>query len=136
MASRSSSRRKRGTRRGTVTVEFALVAPVVFLVFMGSIEMTQLNLTRNMANDAAYQVARRMIVPGADSSDAEADAMALLRTARIMTATIDTTVTSNEVVVAVTVPLDDNSWGLGRFIGGIDIVQTCTLARQVRSDET
>ena len=128
------SRREQNQRSGAMTVEFAIVAPVIFFVFIGSIEMANLNFIRNMANDAAYQVARRHIVPGGSNSTAPVDdAKALLATAGIDTVTFTTTESTESVSVTVDVPIDQNSWGLGKFIKGKTISQTCQMTKQVKS---
>ncbi len=118
-------------RSGATTVEFALVAPVIFAVFLGAIEIANMNFCRNLANDTCYQVARAAIVPGANISNIEAEAQERLEAVGINGANLVTRDIAGDLVeVEVTIPLDQNSWGIGRFTSGRSIVQRCQLARQ------
>ena len=58
-------------RRGATLVEFAIVVPVIFTLFLGAIEMTRLNFIRHSASNAAYEGARKAIVPGSSISAVE-----------------------------------------------------------------
>ncbi|MCY2983608.1 MAG: pilus assembly protein [Planctomycetota bacterium] len=72
-------RRKANQKRlGALTVEFALVANVLFLVIFGCLELTRLSLIRCLAQDAAYFAARVALVPGATESDAISEAKRVL----------------------------------------------------------
>src|SRR5436190_21723632 len=62
-------RRRRRKRAGATLVEFAICLPVLLLVFFGSIEMCRLNMLRHGATQAAYEGARRGIVPGATADE-------------------------------------------------------------------
>ena len=124
--------RKQTNRHGTATVEFALVAPVVLFIFLGAIEMANMNFIRNMANDAAFQVARKAIIPGADLEQAIADSKTLLKHAGIRNVEITPTTTVETVTVNVSIPVDKNSWTIGRFISGQQIKQSCLLTKQVK----
>ncbi len=71
---------KHSNRTGALTVEFAIVANVMFLVIFGSLELTRLSLIRNLAQDAAYFAARAAIIPGATENDAINEANRILGT--------------------------------------------------------
>lgn len=45
-------------------------------------------------------------------------------------ATVDIQETTERVTVTVTIPVNQNSWGVGRFTANINIVQFCTLSRE------
>ncbi|MFT7642113.1 MAG: Flp pilus assembly protein TadG, partial [Pirellulaceae bacterium] len=60
----------RGRRRGATLVEFAVVAPIVFLFFFASIELSRMQMLRNAADDAAYEAARTAIIPGGTADEA------------------------------------------------------------------
>ena len=70
-------------RRGATAVEFALVAPIIFLLFLGSIEMTNLNMIRHTAMNAAYEGARQTIVAGGTADDARKESLRLLNAVHI-----------------------------------------------------
>ena len=52
-------------------MEFAIVAPVMFLVIFACIEFTRFVMVSSLAEDAAYEAARHVIVPGAVASEAQ-----------------------------------------------------------------
>ena len=67
-------------RMGALTVEFAIVANVMFIVIFGALELTRMSLIRNLAQDAAYFAARAAVIPGATASDATNEANRILGT--------------------------------------------------------
>lgn len=71
-------RRVPRSRTGALTVEFAIVANVMFVVVFGCFELTRLSLMRSLAQDAAYFAARAAIVPGATETDATNEANRIL----------------------------------------------------------
>lgn len=119
------------TRRGATLVEFAIVVPVIFALFLGAIEMTRLNFIRHSASNAAYEGARKAIVPGSSNSDAQAEAMRLMTALGIANnVTVNVANTTTATTVTVTVPVNQNSWGVARFSSGMTITQSCTLSRE------
>ena len=117
-------------RGGTLAVEFALVAPIIFLLFFAGLEMTSLNLMRHTAGNASYEAARKAIVPGATAADAEQEAMRLLQSVgAVNQVKIDVQDDGNKVTVSIEIPVEHNSWGLSRFSAGLKITKTCTLSR-------
>ncbi len=118
-------------RSGTACVEFALVAPVIFLLFLGAIEMAQLNFLRHTAGNAAYEAARQAIVPASTGEDASQEAIRLLNAVNAgWGAEIDVQQQHDRVTVTVRIPTNLNSWGLSRFSSGFHITQSCTLMRE------
>lgn len=119
------------SRCGATTVEFAIVVPIIFAMFLGTIEMTRLNFIRHSAANAAYEGARKSIVPGSTSTDATAEALRLMNAVGVgnnVTAAVSSTATT--MTVTVTVPVNTNSWGVGKFSSGMIITQACTLSRE------
>lgn len=104
------SRHQAAERPGTLTVEFALVAPIIFLLFFGSLELTSLNLMRHTAGNAAYEAARTAIVPGATEAQAKQKALNLLQAVgATRNVSIDFTDTPEKVSVYINIPVKDNS---------------------------
>lgn len=119
-------------RRGATTVEFALVVPIILLMFFGAIEMTNLNMIRHTAANAAYEGARKTIVVGGTEDHARAEVLRLLGIVGIANGVVvDVDQWPDRVRVAVNVPVSENSWGLGRFTAGTTVTQACTLRREV-----
>lgn len=109
-------------------VEFAIVVPIILTMFLGAIELTRMNFIRQTAANAAYEGARKAIVPGNAVQDAQTEALRLLNTLGVGNgASVAVTKTLSQVTVTVTIPISQNSWGLTRFTGGINVTQSCGL---------
>lgn len=118
-------------RRGALTVEFAIIAPVIFLLFLGGLEMTSLNFVRQTAGNASYEGARKVIIPGGTAAQAQTEALRLMNSLGVGNgASVAVTETTEQVTVTVSVPAANNSWGLVRFCGGLTLRQSCTLTRE------
>lgn len=124
------------SRRGALTVEFALVAPLAFMIVFGSVEMARLNMLLNSMENAAYEGARRGIVPGATTATVETEANQILQAVGAVNATVQVspsiiTNQTPEVTVSIAIPLDDNAWVTPRFTSGRTLTRSCTLTREV-----
>lgn len=122
----------RNRRRGATTVEFAIVAPIFFLLMLASFEFSRLNVIRHTADNAAYEAARHAMVPGATASEAVAKANTILRTVgtRGARVTITPTVLNADVdtiTVRVDVPLNSNGWVVPKFTKGKTLTAQSTL---------
>lgn len=118
-------------RRGVTSVEFAVVAPILFLFVFSAIEFNRMNMIRHTANNAAYEAARRSMVPGGTSGEATDFANRMLATLGIKNSTVaispDPIEESTALVnVTVSVPLNENAW-FSRFGRDKTIVSSCTL---------
>lgn len=124
-------RRRRRQRTGATAVEFAIVAPIIFLLFLGAIEMTRLNFLHHSAANAAYEAARSAIVPGGNAVDARQRALELLAAVKADRGVdIAFSETAKQIAVTVTIPMNMNSWGITRYTTGFRITETCTLSRE------
>jgi Flp pilus assembly protein TadG len=122
-------------RRGAAAVEFAVVAPLVFLFFFGAFEFARLNLLRHTVEMAALEGARCGAVPGATAPQAWERAQQILTAVGARQATIDVTpamidTQTREVTVTVQLPLDANAWVTPYFLRGWQIDRQCTLTRE------
>ena len=121
-------KRNTSTRLGATTVEFAMVVPIIFAMFLGSIELTRLNFIRQTASNASYEAARKAIVPGNTDNDARGEALRLLSNLGVGNgATASVSRSLNSITVTVAVPISQNSWGLTRLTGGYSVTQSCSL---------
>jgi Flp pilus assembly protein TadG len=132
-ATRNSA--NRDGRRGAVTVEFALVAPVAFLIIFGSVEFARLNMMLNTMENAAYEAARRGITPGATKANVEGAADVILQAVGAVNATVTVTpaVITNStpnVTVTISMPLNDNAWISPHFTNNAVLSRSCTLTRE------
>jgi Flp pilus assembly protein TadG len=76
LARRKRNRRvcRSNARRGATVVEFAIIANLLMITILTCMEFARLNMTRNLAQDAAYFAARHALVPGATAAEAHAEA--------------------------------------------------------------
>ena len=128
----------RARSRGTASVEFALVAPILFMFMVGAIECTRINQVNNAAAFAAYQGCRQGIIPGGTSANATAAAQSVLNANLIgqSTITINPTAITNAsttITVTVTVQLNSVCWITPMFTSGRAVSRTCTLTREKTS---
>lgn len=118
-------------RRGVLTVEFAVVAPLIFLLFLGGLELSALNFARQTAGNASYEAARKLIIPGGTAAQAQAEGLRQMTIVGLGTgASVAVTQTSTSVTATVSVPAKNVSWGLVRFSSGYTLKQTCSLTKE------
>lgn len=127
--------RRRGSRRGATTVEFAIVCPLLFTLFCGAIEYGRCNQIINAVALSSYQGCRRAIVPGATAANTTAAVNSVLSASLISGSTITinpTTITdaTEEVTVTVSVNINNNAWITPTFTAGKTITRSCTLTRE------
>jgi len=113
----------------------AITLPVLLLLLFGFYELARANLLRNVAQGAAYEAAREVIVAGAHADDAEQVADDLLRIYGINSPQVTispATITSTTTDVAVTVSFPMQSiTGFGNaFLSGVTLQGECQLQRE------
>ena len=124
--------RSTDSRRGATAVEFALVAPIFFMVLIASIEISRLNVIRNTADHAAYEAARTGLVPGGTADEAVAAANQLLsvigtRGAQIVITPAVLTDETREIQVDIAIPFNRNALLVPRFIHNGVVSASSTL---------
>ena len=133
---RSASRARPGrARRGTTTVEFAIVCPILFTFFFAAVEFGRANQILNATSNAAYQGCRAAIIPGGTAAMAISAANATLSAGLISGATVTvnpSTITNSttSITVTVVVPLNSNTWVTQFFTLGKSVTRACTLTRE------
>ena len=137
MRTSTLNRRTGATRKrtGTTVVEFAVTLPLVLLLFFGSIEFSRVNMLRHSAAQAAYEGARRGIVPGATAADVRAAASAIMDAAFAANYTVDVvpatiTPTTTYVTVNISLPLATNSWVVPNYFASQTLTKSFTLERE------
>lgn len=122
----------RTQRRGSTAVEFAVVAPLILLLFLGAIELNHLNFIKHTAANAAYEGARMAVIAGGTTELATARSEEILDTFGVGNgAEIAVAETPDRVTVSVRVPVHLNSYGLSRFTGNLDVRQACSMGREI-----
>jgi Flp pilus assembly protein TadG len=127
---------RRTTRKGATVVEVAVVLPIVFLIFFAGMEFSQANALRHTSEAAAYEGARRAIIPGAKVSDAQQSAQSLLGAVAVRGATVTVEPATilpetKRVTVKVSIPFNQNSVLASRFLRRAVFSSSCTLNREV-----
>jgi Flp pilus assembly protein TadG len=116
-------------------LEFAVVAPLILLFFFAAFEFCRFNALRQTAQLAAFEGARRGIVPGATVADVQTQVTAILSTVGTRQATVQVepapiSNSSPSITVTITVPIRENSWVPLQFLGDTSIAGRCTLHRE------
>ena len=123
------------TRRGAAAVEFAVVAPLLFLFFFAAFEFCRVAMIRHTADNAVYEACRAGIIPGATAIDAQQEAQRIMASLGVNNVNISVTPSSivrdtPEITVRMEVPLDTNSFVPNQFVAGRSIVRELTLRRE------
>ncbi len=126
----------RNHRRGAVTVEFAIAAPVLFLFVFAGVEFSRVNMIRNTIENAAYEGARRGVLPGATAANCEAVTQDLLDRIGVTDSTITVTppvilADTQDLTVTVEVPMTmDNGYITPKYYLGTTLRASVTLPRE------
>ncbi len=126
-------------RRGAAAVEFAIVAPIFFLLVMAAFEFGRINVIRHTADNAAYEAARRAMVPGATAGEAVAEAERILRIvgtrgAKVTVAPATLGPEVDRITVTVDVPMNQNGWIAPKFTRATTIRAISTLRTERARD--
>jgi Flp pilus assembly protein TadG len=125
----------RNRRTAAVTVEFAIAAPILFLFVFTSVEFSRVNMIRNAIENAAYEGARRGVLPGASTANCESMAQEILDIAGINESTITVTplviqTSTVEVTVSVELPLAPNGYITPSYYLGKTLQVIITFPRE------
>lgn len=131
--------RSRDSRRGVAAVEFALTAPLLFLVVFGLIEVGRALMVQQLLSNAARDGARSAILGSATVETVDADVTGYLTLSGINGATVTVTPSplisaqgGDPVTVAVSVPFSAVSWlPVPAYLGGIVLTSSVTMRREV-----
>ncbi len=124
----------RKKRRGAYVVEMSIALPILFLVIMGGLELFQLSRVRHACNQAVYEAARRLVIPGGSRQEAVDAAKHVIEANgfRLGSITVSPEVISmstQEVTVELSVRFR-SEWSFARIVGVQDIHARCTLAHE------
>ena len=125
----------RNARGGTAVVEFVLVAGAFFMILFTAVEFCNLCNIRNTANNAAYEAARRVVIPGASTETAELEAQRIMNIVGVNVLTVTVTpevITEDtrEVTVRVEIPYARNAIVMPMFTGDVVVTSEATLATE------
>lgn len=130
-------RRRPNWRKGSVAVEFAMIAPIFFVIVFASIEFARVHMIQSAVENACFEGARRGIVPGATADICKTRAETLLNLAKVSNHVVTVTpavfdATTQEVTVSASIPLSaQNGFGLSGFFQDKTMNKSITLPMQV-----
>ncbi len=120
------------SRGGVALVEFAIVFPIVLLVFAGMIEISRILLLQHSADTAAYEGARSAMVPGATAAEASQASQTLLRAVGLKSFAVTVSPTEIQedtplITVRVEIPIQSNAWITPHWFQNSRVVSETTL---------
>lgn len=128
----------RRNRQGAAVVEFAIVAPVFFLLVFGMIEYGRMVMVQQIITNASREGARRAVLDGVMDGDVTAAVNNYLTNASISGATTTVTTTSpvppdiaEAKTVTVSVPFSQVSWlPSPMYLGNTTLQASTTMRRE------
>lgn len=127
----------RRKRRGTAAVEFALVAPVFFLLVLGMIEYGRMVMVQQVITNASREGARAAVLDGATWNEVQTVVTGYLQSGSISGATcpqpdnFDTAKFGDPITITVSVPFDQVSWlPSPMYLGGKTLTATTVMRRE------
>ncbi len=128
---RHSQKRK---QRGAAAVEFAIVAPLMFLVVFGTIEFGRAVMVQQVLTNASREGARRAILESATAVEVTTLVNDYLTSGSVSGATVAVSPTpfttaglGDPITVTVSVPYDQVSWIPPWFLGGRTLSATTRM---------
>jgi Flp pilus assembly protein TadG len=133
-----SRRSQQRSRRGASVVEFAIVAPLFFLLVFGMIEFGRMVMVQQVLTNASREGARRAVLSGVSDTDVEATVENYLANASISGATVTVATqaptppdTAEARIVTVTIPFNQVSWlPTPIFLGSNTLSASTTMRRE------
>jgi Flp pilus assembly protein TadG len=128
----------RRNRRAAAAVEFAIVAPVFFLLVLGMIEYGRMVMVQQVITNASREGARRAVLDGATTSEVTTVVNDYLASGSISGATVTVTPDppsdaefGDPVTVSVSIPFSQVSWlPSPMYLGGKTLVATTVMRRE------
>jgi Flp pilus assembly protein TadG len=125
-------------RRGAAAVEFALVAPVFFLMVFGMIEFGRMIMVQQVITNASREGARIAVLDGTTGAEVISAVNSYLQGARLSGANVSvnpvepsTAGYGAPVTVTVTIPFGQVSWlPSPMFIGGGTVLTASSVMRR------
>ena len=130
----------RKQRRGAAAVEFAVVAPVFFLLVFGMIEYGRMVMVQQIITNAAREGTRTAVLDGSTTSGTKTAAINAMAAGNITITTSNVTVTpdppsnaayGDPVTVTVSVPFSQVSWlPSPMYLGSKTMTASTTMRRE------
>jgi Flp pilus assembly protein TadG len=126
-------------RRGAAAVEFAMVAPLFFLLIIGMIEFGRMVMVQQVLTNAAREGARKAVLDGSTASDVVTTVTNYMKGAKITVTTSNVTLTPSDptktvfgdpITVQVSVPFSQVSWLPSSMLSMFTTQSDITLSAQ------
>ena len=128
----------RRQRRAAAVVEFAIVAPVFFLLVLGMVEYGRMVMVQQVITNASREGARQAVLDGATSAEVSALVNSYLASGAISGATVTVAPDpptgaefGDPVTVAVSIPFSQVSWlPSPMYLGGKTLTASTVMRRE------
>jgi Flp pilus assembly protein TadG len=137
---RKPCRMTRGKRLGAAAVEFAIVAPLFFLLVFGMIEFGRMVMIQQVITNASREGARKAVLDGESSSSVKSAVVTYMANGGVTIATSNVTINPSDptttaagspVTVTVSVPFSQVSWlPSPMFLGGRQMTASTVMRRE------
>jgi Flp pilus assembly protein TadG len=125
-------------RRGAAVVEFAIIAPIFFLLVFGMIEFGRMVMVQQILTNASREGARKAVLDGVSNGDVETTVEDYLTNASITGATVSVTTQAptppdiaESRIVTVSIPFSQVSWLPSPiFLGGKTLSASTSMRRE------
>ena len=125
----SRSKRPGRRRRGALTVEFALTAPLAFFLFFSALEFGRMNMVRHSMENAAYEGVRRGLVPNTTEAEVRAAAQSVLDVVSVKKPSIQIRDATDEITVTVSANFNDQGWFAPLIFYNKTLSSTLTMSK-------
>ena len=130
--------RRKARRLGAAAVEFAIVAPIFFLVVFGIIEFGRVMLVKNVITNASREAARVAVIDGATSTEVEEVAKVFSEAGTVAEVNVsispsdlNTATQGTPITVKVSVDFNDVSWlPTPAILKDLSVSGTTTMRRE------
>jgi Flp pilus assembly protein TadG len=135
-----SCRSSNQKRLGAAAVEFAIVAPLFFLLVFGMVEFGRMVMIQQVITNASREGARKAVLDGSTASDVKSSVVTYMANGGVTIATSNVTInpadpasaaSGSPVTVTVSVPFSQVSWlPTPMFLGSRQMTASTVMRRE------
>jgi len=123
-------RQRRNNRRGTVTVEFAIAAPILFLFLFAILEFGRAQMIQHTLDNAVYEGVRRGMCINSTEDKVRQRVADITTPAAIRNPNIGVTLTDDLVTVSASIDLNQHALFSPMFLRNKTLSSSLTLSRR------
>lgn len=127
---------RKNNRKGTAVVELGVCLPVLVLLVIASIELSNFIFLKQSLASAAYEGAREAVRHDATGSSVNSRAVEILNSRNLAGVTVTTTPApdvasrGDSIQVTVSAPSSANRVVMPKFIEGLSVASTVTMVKE------